>query len=225
MATRKTSLPTKKRILAVCAKLMLRQGYRDTTIKEIADSAGVSVSSVQNFYRSKEALLTELTKLMFAGQFTAARQSADNALPPAYVYAAETAIQLALTEKNENLREIYTEAYTLPDTVEYIYQNTAKELKVIFASRFPDYEESDFYEMVIGSAGLMRSYMARPCDIHFPMRRKLDRFITSSLRIYCVPESEIAAICDYVRTIDLDAVANEVIKKLFDSLESYFESV
>ena len=56
---------------------------------------------------------------------------------PVYAYAVETAIQLTLTELNENLREIYLEAYSLPDTAEYIYLHTTAELKQIFGGNFP----------------------------------------------------------------------------------------
>lgn len=55
MATRKKSLPTKNHILAVSARLLLKQGYRSTTIREIAAEAGVSVSSVQNFSAARRA--------------------------------------------------------------------------------------------------------------------------------------------------------------------------
>ena len=76
-----------------------------------------------------------------------------------YAYAVETAIQLTLTELNENLREIYIEAYSLPDTSEYIYLHTTAELQQIFSANFQDYSDSDFYEMEIGTAGLMRNYI------------------------------------------------------------------
>lgn len=224
MATRKTSLPTKNHVLAVSARLFLAQGYHDTTIREIAAMAGVSVSSVQNFFRSKEGLLCELVPLMFNGQFRAARQAAPVKLSPMYIYAAETALQLVLTEQNENLREIYLEAYTAPETVEFIHQNTARELMQIFGDRFPDYELSDFYELDIGSSGLMRSYMARPCDIHFSMQRKIERFLSSSLCIYRVSEEEIGQVLAFVRSLDLEAAAEEVVQRLFAMLEAYFDS-
>lgn len=222
MTIRKSSLPTRNHILAVSATLLMEQGYRDTTIKQIADVAGVSVSSVQNFFRSKEGLLTALAQIMFAGQFGAARRSAEKRLPPVYAYAAETAIQLTLTERNEHLREIYTEAYTMPETLECIHQNTARELKATFGDRFPDCEESAFYEMDIGTAALMRGYMAKPCDLHFPLRRKIERFLTASLRVYRVSEEEIGQILAFVRGLELDALAEEVLQQLFDRLESYF---
>ena len=46
-----------------------------------------------------------------------ARGLMGDSLPPVYAYAAETAIQLTLTELNESLREIYLEAYTMPSRV------------------------------------------------------------------------------------------------------------
>lgn len=223
MSTRKTSMPTKNHILAVSAKLLLEQGYRATTIKQIADVADVSVSSVQNFFRSKEGLITALAQIMFAGQFGAARKSAENRLPPVYAYAAETAIQLVLTERNENLREIYIEAYTMPETLEYIHQNTAKELRSIFGDRFPEYEENEFYEMDIGTSALMRGYMAKPCDVHFPLHRKIERFLTASLRVYRVGEEEIGQILGFIRSLDLNALSDGVLAQLFSNLEHYFE--
>lgn len=165
----------------------------------------------------------ELTETMFGGQFDAARSLKDSSLPPVYTYAAETAIQLTLTELNENLREIYTEAYTMPDTAEYIYLRTTAELKQIFGGTFPDYAESDFYEMEIGTAGLMRSYMSRKCDIHFPLEHKLNRFLTAAMRIYKVPEKEQESVLAFVAALDIKTIAAEVMHKLFAMLEMKFD--
>ena len=112
----------------------------------------------------------------------------------------------------------------MPDTLEYIHQNTAKELKAIFGDRFPDYEESQFYEIEIGTAALMRGYMAKPCDVHFPLYRKIERFLTASLRIYRVGEEEIEQILAFIRSLDLNQLADGVLRQLFEQLENYFES-
>ena len=136
MPLRKDSIETKKKILAVCVRLFLEQGYRETTISQIVEEAGVARGSFQNLFPTKDAVLMELVKPMFGGQFGVARGLGDS-LPPVYAYAAETAIQLTLTELNESLREIYLEAYTLPDTAEYIYLHTTAELKAIFGATFP----------------------------------------------------------------------------------------
>ena len=114
------SEPTKKRILQVCVKLFLEQGYKKTTMAEIIEKSSVSSSSFQNIFRAKDGVLTELVQFMFENQFSMARSAASAKLPPVYVYAVETAIQMTLTELNENLREIYLEAYTQKEACEYI---------------------------------------------------------------------------------------------------------
>ena len=84
---------------------------------EIIEKSSVSSSSFQNIFRAKDGVLTELVQFMFENQFSMARSAASTKLPPVYVYAVETAIQMTLTELNENLREIYIEAYTQKEAV------------------------------------------------------------------------------------------------------------
>ena len=223
MSLRKDGIETKQKILTVCVRLFLEQGYKQTTITQIVQEAGVARGSFQNLFPTKDAVLMELVETMFGGQFGVARRIVGDSLPPVYTYAVETTIQLTLTELNEKLREIYIEAYTLPEMAEYIHLHTTAELKQIFGGNFPDYAESDFYEMEIGTAGLMRSYMARKCDIHFPLDRKLNRFLTAAMRIYKVPEEEQAKVLAFIKSLDIKAIATEVMDKLFTMLEMKFD--
>ena len=216
-------MKTRQKILTTCVRLFLEQGYHNTTITQITQDAGITRGSFQNLFPTKDAVLMELVETVFGGQFGAARQVAGGQLPPVCAYAVETAIQLTLTELNENLREMYLEAYTLPDTAEYIYLHTTAELAQIFGPLFPGYTESDFYEMEIGTAGLMRSYMAKRCSIHFPLERKLDRFLTAAMRIYRVPEEEQAQVLAFVAGLDIRAIATQVMHQIFAELEMKFD--
>ena len=220
---RRSSCETRKKILTACVRLFLEQGYKNTSVSQIVNEAGVARGSYLNLFPTKDKILLDLTETMFGGQFGAARSIADSKLPPVYAYAVETAIQLTLTELNENLRKIYIEAYTAPDTAEYIYLHTTAELKEIFGGNFPDYSDSDFYEMEIGTAGLMRSYMAHKCDIHFPLERKLSRFLTAALRVYKVPEEEQRRVLAFIQTLDIKAIATDVMHKLFAILEMKYD--
>lgn len=220
---RKDGLVTKKKILTVCVRLFLEQGYKDTTITQITEGAKVTRGSFQNLFPTKDSILLELAETMFDGQFGVAKNIANNNLPPLYVYAVETAIQLTLTELNENLREIYIEAYSVPETSEFIFVHTTSELKKIFGANFPDYAESDFYEMEIGTSGLMRNYMARKCDIHFPLDHKINRFLTAAMRVYKVPQEEQDKVLDFVKSLDITEMATDVMYKLFNLLEMRFD--
>ena len=220
---RRDSSETKRKILTVCVRLFLEQGYKNTSVSQIVDEAGVARGSYLNLFPTKDRILLELTETMFGGQFGVARSIADSKLPPVYAYAVETAIQLTLTELNENLREIYIEAYSLPETSEYIYLHTTAELKQIFSANFPDYSDSDFYEMEIGTAGLMRNYMARKCDIHFPLERKLSRFLTAAMRVYRVPEDELEQTVRFVERLDIRSIAERVMHSLFQTLAMHYD--
>ena len=220
---RRDSSETRRKILTVCVRLFLEQGYKNTTVSQIVDEAGVARGSYLNLFPTKDRILLELTETMFGGQFGVARSIADSKLPPVYAYAVETAIQLTLTELNENLREIYIEAYSLPETSEYIYLHTTAELKQIFSANFPDYSDSDFYEMEIGTAGLMRNYMARKCDIHFPLERKLSRFLTAAMRVYRVPEDELEQTVRFVERLDIRSIAERVMHTLFQTLAMHYD--
>lgn len=219
IAITSASLPAKRRILTVCVKLFLEKGYKKTTVAEIVQKADVSNSTFQNIFRAKDGVLTELVEFMFGNQFGMARRITDTDLPPVFVYAVETAIQLTLTELNENLREIYIEAYTQNEASECIFRQTAKELHAIFGSYHPEMTEHDFYVMELGSAGIMRGYMAHPCSEDFPLEEKLDAFFRLSLGGYGVPAEEIERVVQKIRSLDIRAIAQGVMQELFHALE------
>ena len=223
IALTSASLPAKKRILTVCVKLFLEQGYKKTTVAEIVHKADVSNSSFQNIFRAKDGVLTELVQFMFSNQFGTARRLTGVHLPPVYIYAAETAIQMTLTELNEHLREIYIEAYTQKEASDYIFRETAKELERIFGSYLPGRTARDFYDMEIGSASIMRGYMAHPCDAELTLEKKLRLFFCMSLRAYRVPEDELEQVVRFVEGLDIRAIAERVMHALFEALAMRFE--
>ena len=180
-----SGLLTQQKMLRAAVKLFLEKGYEGTTTAEIARAAGMTPSSFFRAFPSKEALLLELDKRMFSGQFALAEQHSA-AQDPVLLYAVETAIQLHIAELTESLRELYVTAYTLPSTSAYLYRSTAKRLEGIFGDYLPDAEAKDFYEMEIASTGMMRSFVAVPCDVYFTVERKIARFLECALKLYNV---------------------------------------
>lgn len=179
-------LVTQQKVLRAAVALFLEKGYTRTTTGEIAKAAGIGQSSFFHVFPSKEALLLELVQRMFSGQFALAGQHSGEQ-DPVLLYAVETALQLHIAELTEPLRKLYVTAYTLPSTSAYLYRSTAKRLEGIFGDYLPDAEAKDFYEMEIASTGMMRSFMAVPCDVYFTVERKIARFLECALKLYNVP--------------------------------------
>lgn len=214
---------SKRRILSVCVKLFIEKGYHKTTLAEILSRSGTTSSTFQNIFRSKDGVLLDLTEFMFENQFSSARSIAGEEFPSIFLYAAETAVQLALTELNENLRDIYVEAYSDERIAEYIFEKTSTELYRIFSAYNPTLNESDFYELEIGSSGIMRNYMARRCDKYFTLEKKLERFLNMSMGAYNVPKAEREKAIAFVKSIDIREMAKQIMEKLFDSLAMHFD--
>lgn len=223
MGSRYEKEESRKKILSACVRLFWVQGFRKTPPKQILQEAGVSAGTFYNLYKSKAGVLMELTDFMFSQQFGIAGKLSAGGASPALVYALETSIQLALTELNENLREIYIEVYTQPDILERIRQKTTAELQRIFGPYLPECSASDFYEMDIGTAAIMRGYMERPCDLYFTLERKIECFLRMTLTVYHVPEAQISEILQTIATLDIRTIADSVMQRLFTALQMKYE--
>ncbi|HBK01729.1 MAG TPA: TetR/AcrR family transcriptional regulator [Clostridiales bacterium] len=223
MVKREEQKDPKKRILSVCVKMFIERGFKETTMLDIIREADVAAGTFQNIFRTKDGVLSALTEFMFKNQFGMARGMSENVENPAFVYAVETAIQLAITELNENIREIYIEVYTQPKLTEYVYENTSTELSKIFAKYNPDWSESDFYESALGTGGMMRAFMTRKCDKYFTLKKKIEKFLRMSFDVYHVSEDDKNDAIARIAATDIVEVSNAVLKKLFSALEMTFD--
>lgn len=178
----------RNKMIYAAVVLFLENGYEKTTTAQIARRAGMSATSFFAAFPNKEAILYALVREMLAEQFKWTERLLGERPDPLLLYCAETALQIHITELSPELRELYMTAYSLQSTSEYIYQNISKKLETFFAPYLPGAQASDFYELEIASAGVMRGFMGRPCDLYFTIERKLRRFLSCCMRLYCVPE-------------------------------------
>ena len=219
-----SGLLTQQKMLRAAVKLFLEKRYEGTTTAEIARAAGMPPSSFFRAFPSKEALLLELDKRMFSGQFALAEQHS-TAQDPVLLYAVETAIQLHIAELTEPLRELYVMAYSLPSIAAYLYKSTTERLQVIFGPYLPEAQPKDFYEMEIASGSIMRGFMSVPCDVYFTMEAKISRFLDCSLKLYDVPKEKRAAITAAVLQMDLHTMALGIIQKTVRQAEKGFDAL
>ena len=210
----------RKKLLRASIHLFLKYGYEKTTTVSIAEEAGIAPPAFFTVYDNKEELLLDLVKIMFSNQFENAGQFTKVSDDPVLLYSIETSLLLYITELSEPLREVYVLSYSLPNTSEYIYSSMPGRLQEIFSKYMPDAKLKDFYEMEIASAGIMRAYMAKPCDLYFTIKNKIMRFLQSSLTLYSVPKEVQAQIMDSVFKMDLRSCAEQMIQKMAEIAEN-----
>lgn len=218
IARRYDSEAARRRILSTCVRLFIEKGYREATMAEIIREADVSASTFQNIFRNKSGVLFSLTEFMFQNQFGLAHSIVGDDPSPALLYAVETSLQIALADISEHLREVYLEAYTCPETVEYINRNLSAQMFKMFQEIDLEASPQAYYELSIGTAGIMRSYMSVSSSPLFSLEQKVFRFLQMSLRAWNIPQQEAARCIEFVQALDIRTLATQALDRLIHAL-------
>lgn len=218
-------LLTRKKVLSASINIFLEKGYEKATAKEVAELADISTGSPFALFGNKEGVLLELVHMMFSRQFDQVEDMIGAEADPLLLYGVETALQIHIAELSEPLRELYVTAYSLSSTSEYIYEQTAERLQTIFSAYLPQAEAKDFYELDLASGGIMRSVMAKPCDLYFNIERKLCRFLTCCYKLYDVPREKYEPVIEQVLQMDLKQIAEQMIARTVQSAKENFRTI
>ena len=207
-------------VLLSSAKLFLTQGYSETTVKQIAAAAGITPSTLMYVFKSKEDILCELVSYVLEEQFSMTEKLLKGKTDDKILfYAAETTLQLHMTESSEHVRDLYSAAYSLPKSSDIIQHNITGKLEKIFKEHLPMLDTKDFYELEIASGGIMRGFMTIPCDMYFTMERKVKRFLETTFLVYEVPKTKIAQAVEFVSLFDFKTIAQNAIDSMLITLE------
>lgn len=208
---------SKTLVLHSAIKMFIEKGYSNTKIHDIANDCGVTYNEIYRMFYDKDTLLSYLVNLVIEHQFEYVNSFLKNKTDDKVIkYAFESVLQLYIAESKEHIREMYSVSYSMPSTTHKIYDFITSKLEDTFKSFLPNYNRKDFYELEMASAGIMRGYIINPCTDDFPMKRKVERYLQTSLRIYKVPESQIDEVIKFINEFDINKLANEVLETLYE---------
>lgn len=213
-----SGLLTQQKMLRAAVLQFLEKGYEGATTAEIARNAGMTPSSFFRAFPNKEALLLELVKWIFEGQYDLAKRISGSD-DPMLICAVEGGLELHTAELSEPLRELYVAAYSLPTTSLYIYRAMSERLYQVFGRYQPKAQAKDFYEMEIASASMIRGYMAVPCDMYFTIEAKITRFLDCALKLYNVEAPARKEIIDTTLSMDLRETAEQILHSTIKKVE------
>lgn len=211
----------KKKVIRTAAQMFLEEGYQSTTIRGIAERSGVEKHSILYVFGEKEAILCELVQLVLEAQFDRVSELMEYKTDDKILfYAVETVLQLYVAESSEHIREMYTVSYSMPNSSKIVYNTITEKLEKIFEEHLPNLEARDFYEFEIAAAGIMRNFMTVPCDLFFPMERKVRKFLQTTFRMYRLPEEKIEEAIAFVSKLDFEMIAKETLDGMFDYIDA-----
>lgn len=114
MAKRSTghSEQVRAALLAAATRQFLRDGYEVTTVRSIANEAGMTTGSLYHFFSSKEGIFEQLVRDVFEVTMQMSRQATVEEACPLVAIGYELAIQLEACVYDLRLAKLYYAAHT-----------------------------------------------------------------------------------------------------------------
>ena len=207
------------KILTAATVLFVQKGYEKTTLMDISKLSGVPKAKILYEMNSKEGILGLLVAKFLDG-VTEASDAVSKKLTDdkVLIFMANEVLQVYMAEMNEDMRNLYLSAYSMPKTSDAVLRRRSQMLYEQFGYLFPQFALKDYYELEIATMGIMRAYMSVPCDMYFTMEAKVDRLISTILKIYDVDSKIVEETKEFMKKIDFEAVAKNTVADVFEEL-------
>lgn len=220
MPTLRETFNVRDRVILAAAELFLKQGFANTSIKEISVASGVSENAIYYEMKTKDTIIAELIGYVIEHQREITAEMLNGVTDDKLQrYCFEKALQLYISETSETMRELYTTIYSIPKTWDYIKEVNAEALKHVFGDRFTELDFKDYYELEIATGGIMRGYLTVPCNMYFTKRQKVKRYIETTLRVFSIDNETIESTINFISQFDFSKIASDTV----DGIKYYFE--
>ena len=208
-----------KKVFRAATGLFIKKGFEKTTIMDISKLSGIPKSKILYEMNSKEEILVHLVAEFLDGVTEASdavsKKLTDDKL---LIFMANEVLQIYMAEMSEDMRNLYLSAYSMPKTSEAVLRRRSELLYDKFGYLFPSFALKDYYELEIATMGIMRAYMSVPCDIYFTIEAKVDRLLSTMLKIYDVDKQTIDEVKEFIKKIDFESVAMHSVEGVFKEL-------
>ena len=206
-----------RKILTAATALFVQKGYEKTSLTDIAKLSGVSKRIIIYEMNSKEEILVHLVAKFLDG-ITEASDAVSKKLTDdkLLIFMANEVLQIYMAEMNEDMRNLYLAAYSMPKTSEAVLRRRSDILFDKFGYLFPSFALKDYYELEIATMGIMRAYMSVPCDMYFTLEAKTDRLLSTMLKIYDVEKQTLDEVKEFIKKIDFESVSKNTVDAVFE---------
>lgn len=185
--------PTKERILAAGATLFAERGFHATTVRDIAERAGVNVASGNYHYGSKKALYLEVLREQFRSVQAQLREHGASRPPEELSHLSYDELVAVLRSRIDTIlelligpspslhatlmqREMSDPSEALPVIVDEFIVPMTEEMGEIVSHLFPELFASDVESCVRSIAGQMLFYrFAMPALLYVQGRDQYPR--------------------------------------------------
>ena len=183
--TQQKKQSTKYEILQCATRLFLEKGYTDTYVTTIAKELQISTGNLTFWFPTKEHILAELVRELFAFQWDVEGQR-----ELLHNYLFELVLIASVCEENPNIKDLILAVYTHPMSLGIIREKDTKRAKNIFGEFCPVWTDADFVLAENVASGIEYSMLMTENTENITFEQRVTGALDAIMRIYEVPEEE-----------------------------------
>ena len=173
---------TKYEILQCATRLFLEKGYTDTYVTTISKELQISTGNLTFWFPTKEHILAELVRELFAFQWDAEEQK--DLLSG---YLSELVLIASVCEENPKIRDLILAVYTHPMSLGIIRENDTKRAMHIFGEYCPAWTDADFAVAENIASGIEYSMLMTENTECITFEQRVPRTLDAIMKVYEVP--------------------------------------
>lgn len=186
----------RRRVLNSTKNLLVKHGYKRTTIRMIVDDSGVLIGSIYYIFKNKEDIFQSLILEMVQNGIAKIEEHCPDA-SPVFRYAAICEVELLEMEKAPVIRDVYKEGYESNLVFEHMVMQYILLAHHVFDGTPYEATDEEYYQRTLMLKGAMHACISELYfdKTHDPSesRRKL---MTLLMKLYHVPEEKMAGILE-----------------------------
>ena len=180
----------RRRILNATKELLVKYGYKKTTIRMIVQQSGILIGSIYYIFRNKEDIFRTIIMAMVRNAITKIDAHCGQE-SPAFRYAAACAIELRVEEAAPTIRDVYKEGYDSPQVFEHMVNQFVLLAHHVFDDTTYAASDEAYYQRSLLLKGAMHACIS---ELYFETKRDHQKSRAQLLRLlmtlYHVPQAE-----------------------------------
>lgn len=173
-------------ILKNATKLFLEKGYTDAYVTTIAKELQISTGNLTFYYPTKEHILAELVRSLFAFQWEKEETGQD--LLAAYLY--ELALIASVCEEKPTVKDLILSVYTSPMSLAIIREYDTKRAKNTFGKYCTSWSDTDYVLAENVASGIERAMLVTENTERVTFEQRVTSSLNAIMKLYDVPEAD-----------------------------------
>ena len=184
----------KNAIFEVSGRLFVAQGYQKTTIRQIAEEAGLKIGTIYHFFQDKEDIFLNHARQIDLELMAHVEQIIENPKDLILKYALYRALEFKIIEKYDKIAELYLESYNSWRMTQMIVPRNMQRKMLFFHEYNEKLTKKDYYRLSLALRGMRQIYIAE--RVHTGINRFKEHtpfIIDTALSFFNVPKQKRSA--------------------------------